>query len=111
MIKQIQEMIQANPEATEFAVSPELYEECVKECMRVDQCPVAPDPPVKRCIRRDGFFMSYSETEYDHHAPQYLRELEEYDKQYKAWVIRQTSAREIQYWSARGPIKIHLRYS
>lgn len=69
------------PEDTEVMVSLEEFSSLLQYCHRHDFDP-KPEPPIKsrRESRMFGWFSSDTSTsvEYDHHAPDYLRQLDEW---------------------------------
>lgn len=47
--------------------------------------PLKPNPPIKKEIKKSGLFSYYSEVEYDHHAPEYLKRLEKWKEDLGKW--------------------------
>lgn len=78
---------------SEYFVTSDEYLELLRNNLIGEPLPLKPTPPTKTVSEISGLFFSSRRIEYDHYAPDYLRELEKYYRKYSIWEEAQLSGK------------------
>lgn len=91
-------------------ITPDELAVIILEKNKLDNYPIKPLPPIRSSGGGYGFFSFHRHTEYDHHAPDYLRQLKEYEEAVKAYWKRQNDMdySNISLQIPKGTIKIEV---
>lgn len=105
---QVQSIIRENPDTDEIYIRDELYFDVLVELEKREarMMPLPPEPPMRKKTTRIGFFSSEVSIEVDHHAPKYLQELKEYEREMEFWWEKQRRKREVEFVGPKTTVKI-----
>lgn len=88
----------------EIEVTIEEYTSLLKEANYISEMP--PTPPIKARQEFSGFFSWGYGVEYDHHAPAYLRELQDYKARVQS---KARTAQVLSLYTTTGPCKLRIK--